>query len=368
MRFKTPFTFFSDRVSCFRRKRYSVYEDFMKTIKIAVLIIFCSFGALCAQGTKVTPETPEARATIEKMLTELEDLKDKPYDLSNRLWNFEVKALSFRNKGMVYNPETTRNISVRLIRVFRQLDNTDIGEANKERIISIIGVIDNSRESRDFFIDILENGSARTRKMALFSIWPRGVRGDEIYDKIQALVKKGKVGQAAALDPLKRANPERAIKDIQEYIRNTEDVGGFKGAGQLLSEYKRIDLMDVVLDRYEEMSEKWAGHFRDNPARAIKKGLLIQLAAAKEDAALKTVLEMLKKGSVGGEESLPIMEKKLRSSNKITREVVIDFLGDQVERGAIKAEKARPLLESAARNETEKALKEKATRMLKAIE
>lgn len=340
----------------------------MKMIKIAMVAIFCSLGALFAQGTGLTPETPEARATIEKMLAELESLKDKPYDLSNRLWTFESRVLSYWNNGMRYTSQTTRNIAIRLIRLFDQLDDSGINQANKTRIIEIIGVTDNSQEARDFFKDIIENGTDKNQRMALLRITPTGVSGDDIYNKVNDLVRQGRLKRGDALGPLKRASPDRAIREISDFVKTASDLDEFIGAGRLLSSYNRAELMEPVVVRYEEMRKKWKGDYRNNPAYAVKTKLLVELAGLKEGAQLKTVLEMLNQDGTSGEDALPIMAKKIKSKDKITREAVIDFLSNQIKQGNMKVDRVRPLLESAAQNETEKALKEKTARMLKAIE
>lgn len=98
-------------------------------------------------------------------------------------------------------------------------------------------------------------------------------------------------------------------------------------------------------------------------------GLAISTGALKRGDFLdRMVIEMLAQDGTSGEEILPTMAQKIKSNNGVTREAVMDFLSGQIKQGNIKAEKVRPLLESAARNETEKALKEKAAKILKTIE
>ena len=339
----------------------------MKRNVLASFAVVCLSVAVFAQPPKIHLETSEAKAKIQGILSGLESEND-PYDMSNRLWDFEMKVLSYRNKGMRYTPETTREITVRLIKVFNRLGDKDIDEANKVRIVEIVGITDNSQEAHDFFHSILENGSERTKKMALFSIWPRGVRGDDIYDKVKSLVDRGRMKRLDSLDPLKRAKPERAIKEIQDYVRTTDDVAEFKGVGQLLSEYDRPELMDVVIDRYPEMKKKWNGYFGDDPARSIKTKLLMKIVEFKEGPQLKSALEMLNRHGTSGEEALPTIKKKLQSKDEITRLAVLEFLLNQVEQGNIKAVKAKPVVESCISAEKEKNTKNKAEEIFKKIE
>lgn len=338
----------------------------MKTSILALTVLIYAYGLASAQPPKKYPETTEAKTKIQELLSGLESERDS-YDMSSRLWDFEQKVLSFRNNGMQYLPETTREISVRLIKVFNRLGDKDIDEANKARIVEIVGITDNSQEAHAFFYAILENGSERSKKMALFSIWPRGVRGDDIYDKVESLVGKGRLKRIDSLDPLKRANPERAIKEIQDYARTTNDVAEFKGVGQLLSEYDRPELMEVVIGRYPEMKKKWNGYFGDDPARSIKSKLLLKIAERKDGVTLKTVLEMLSQDGTSGEETLPIIAKKLESNDVVSREAAIDFLFGQMRQGNIKSGKIKPILDVAVRKEKNKAIKAKAEELLEEL-
>ncbi len=300
------------------------------------------------------------------MLASIETEKD-PYDLADRLDDLEKKILGEWNHGMRFQAQTTREIAIRLIKVFNQLDDTPIGGANKVRIIEMIGINDNSQEAHDFFLNILENGTERSKSRALLRIWPRGVRGDDIYDKVKSLVDKGRLKRLDSLDPLKRANPERAIKEIQDYVRTTEDVAEFKGVGQLLSEYDRPELMEVVIDRYPEMKKKWNGYFGDDPARSIKTKLLVRIVELKEGARLKTVLEMLNQDGTSGEETLPIIAKKLESKDAISREAAVNFLRGQAQQGNIKSDKIKPILESALEREKNKDIKSNGEKLLKEL-
>lgn len=338
----------------------------MRKYFLTSFVVVCLSGMVFAQAPKIHPETSEARAKIQGMLSGLEAEKD-PYDISSRLWDFEMKVLSYRNNGMRYNPETTREISIRLMAMFNQLSDSDINKANKESIIEIIGLIDNSQEARTFFMNILENGTERNKKTALLRIWPRGVRGDDIYDKVKSLVDKGRLKRLDSLDPLKRANPERATKEIQDYARTTSNVAEFKGVGQLLSEYDKPELMEVVIDRYPEMKKKWNGYFGDDPARSIKTKLLVKIAELKEGARLKTVLEMLNQDGTSGEETLPIITKKLESNDALSREAAVDFLRGQVQQGNIKSAKIKPILDGALRKEKNKVVKAKGEKLLKEL-
>ena len=337
----------------------------MKKIVLVLFVLFAWTPGF-AQAPKIHSETPEAKATLLRMIAGLESEKD-PYNFSNQLWEFEMKILSYRNKGMQYYPETTRECAIRLIALFNRLSDSDINKANKERIIEIVGGTDNSREAHEFFLNILENDTERNREMALLRIWPRGVRGDDIYDKVKSLVDKGRLKRLDSLDPLKRANPERAIKEIQDYVRTTEDVAEFKGVGRLLSEYKKPELMEVVIDRYPQMKKKWNGYYGDDPAYAIDTKLLVKLAELKEGARLKTVLEMLNQDGTSGEETLPIIAKKLESKDAISREAAVNFLRGQAQQGNIKSNKIKPILESALEKEKNKDIKSNGEKLLKEL-
>lgn len=338
----------------------------MKTLVLCAFVMTTICVSVFAQSQKIHPETPEVRETFQKMLVGIETEKD-PYDLSGRLWNLEKKYLEYWNHGMRYQAQTTREMTMRLITVFNRLDESPINRANQVSIIEIIGIADNSQEAHEFFLKILENGSERNRERALLRIWPVGVRGDDIYDKVKSLVQRKKLKRIDSLSPLKRANPERAINEMVDYLRTAEDVGEFKGVGQLLSDYDRPELMEIIIDRYPEMKKKWNGYYGDDPARAIKTKLLLRIAELKEGPRLQTVLEMLNQDGTSGEETLPIMTKKLGSNDKISREAALDFLRGQVQQGNLKAFQVKPLIKNAVGRERNKAVKTKGEALLREL-
>lgn len=298
----------------------------------------------------------EMMASVDKLLTKAEHSINDPYKLNGILYDYSnTPPRTYLTK------EDRREISKRLIKIFYAIDESNM--ANKQHIMEIVGASDNSPEAHKFFLDVLNMDDERYRKMALWGIRPTGLHGDDLYDKIDALQKEGKITKIRSLQCKTRANPERALEEMKAILKTTKDVNEFVDVGINLPypAGAEPEVMDIIIDRYHGFKGKAssAGEGADAPADAISFQRLWPYIVAREGERLKTALEMIDDKGVCGPDNMPILRKKLKSADSVTREATVDFMSKQVSRGNLRKEVVLPVLDEAYGRETDQKVKQR---------
>jgi hypothetical protein len=257
-----------------------------------------------------------------------------------------------------------REATKRLIKIYYAVDDSSLtNNANKKRILEAIGRSDNSEEAQKFFLDVLGSDNKEYRRMALWSISPYGTHGDAIYDKIKSLESTGILTKGDSLVQLANANPERAIEEIKEFLKTTQDLNEFVGVALNLPKkyHSDPDTLDVIIDRYEDFKSKPipAGHKGYTPEGAILSEHLWKYIDVREGKRLKTAMEIIRAKGVCYDNDIPRLLKKIKSANATTREATSDFLDSQIDSGNLPKEKVLPILEEARNGEHDQKLKKK---------
>lgn len=326
-------------------------------IAFSTLALMLLMSAGYAQNN---PSNPEARAemmaSVDKLLTKAEHSIDNPYKLNGILYDYT------NTPPRIYlTKEDRREISKRLIKIFYAIDESNM--ANKQHIMEIIGAGDNSPEAHKFFLDVLSMNDERYRKMALWGIRPTGLHGDDLYAKIDALQKGGKITKIRSLQCKTRANPERALEEMKTILKTTKDVNEFVEVGINLPYPGGAEpqVIDTIIDRYHEFKGKASsvGGGTDAPAGAISFQRLWPYINAREGIRLKTALEIIDDQGVCGPDNMPILRKKLKSADGVTREAAADFLAKQVSRGNLRKEVVLPVIDEAYSRETNQKVKQR---------
>ncbi len=317
-----------------------------KTIIMTMAVsLFFQVGGVFAQKKKVKVESPEVKAEVEKLISSAEANIERPYKLNEVMYEFSKNRAYKKHAGT----KLRRDVTIRLIKIYNLLNDVGVNQPNKERIIEAIGMNDNSPEAHKFFLDILENGPNKYRERVLWSLSPKGVHGDDIYDEIKKLMEKGVVDIEKFLYALKKANPQRALPEIQKIASTTKNPKLFQMAGRLLCQYKDVDLLDIIVERYNYFKnipkDKQPDHY--NPVFSFSRNMLEKYIEVKEGGKLKKALEIYNDRNIFGKSRLPLMQKKLKSKNIITREAVIDFLIQQIKTGSVRWELVIPILKEA---------------------
>ncbi|OGS22163.1 MAG: hypothetical protein A3J83_03665 [Elusimicrobia bacterium RIFOXYA2_FULL_40_6] len=243
-----------------------------KTLILTVIVLLIGMSE-CKSHDFVAPTRIE-KPVESKMVTEyvkdqlryVEENKndiqsiEKLYHSINHWWNL----------GVYVSSETTRTITRALIKVFYNIENLPKSEANKNYIINIIGRYDNSLEAKGFILKLITGRKEKYKEEALRSISQHGVHGEDVYYKLKDFIKKGIITRTETMTALRRANPEKALKDLQEIAATTKDVKEFVWVGQTICDYHNPELIDILLMRIGEF--KRSGDFE--PTLAIDHKLL----------------------------------------------------------------------------------------------
>lgn len=340
-----------------------------KAILSAIILVSTlpMFGYAQNTTSDVADNRNKAKARIEDLLAKAEHSVTSPGKLNDVLHEFR------RDPARAYmTSEDRREISKRLIKIFYSIDETLTNMANKERIVEIIGFSDNSPEAHEFFLKILDSDDVRYREMALWGIRPLGVHGDDLYNKIQSLERSGKISKIKSLQCLADANPPRALEELKNILRTTKSVKEFVRVGVNLPEGigETPEVLDIIIDRYRDFkgkptSAEDAGY---SPEGAVASERVWKYIDVRDADRLKTALEIIKKKGVCGPDNLPVLEKKIRSTNKETREAVVDFLGDSVARGNLGQKDVLPVLRDAMGRESDHKVRQKIDKLIKTVE
>lgn len=326
-------------------------------LTLSVLLSFVA-GGCSGRGDSAGLTKAEADARIEHLLRKAERRTWFPGMLNDVIHEFRSDPAR-----ALMTPEDRRQITKRWIKIFYAIDESPTNMANKERIMEIIGFSDNSPEAHEFFLKVMDSESERYREMAMWGIRRRGLHGDDLYDKLSELERKGKISRIRSLQRKADANPPRALEEMKAILRTTKDLDEFSTVGVNLPEDigETPEVLDLIIDRYIELKKDPATAARAAGAvnRAVEYKRLWRYIALRDGWRLQTALELMRERGVCGPDDLPLLESRLKDRDMRTREAVADFLCSQVERKNLGRQSVQALLRAAAAAETDVALKRK---------
>lgn len=262
------------------------------------------------------------------------------------------------------NSEAKRAATKRMIKVYYAIDDSMTNNANKKRILEAVGRSDPGPEAQEFFLEVLDSDNTEYRNMALWSInSPYGVHGDAIYTKIQSLERKGVLTKGHSLVELAKANPSRAIPEMKEFLRTTQELKDFIAVSLNLPKEARHnpDVLDIIVERYPDFKAKPRTE-RDaglSPEDAIWFPDLWGYIDVREGSHLKNALRMIRAQGVSGVRDIPRLEKKIQGNDVGSREAVAEFFADQIDSGNLPKEKVLPILKEVRDRERDQKLKRK---------
>lgn len=345
--------------------------------KMMTAILLSAGYLLCGTGLNAAPPPPKdtdiskIKAEIEAVVVRVEQTAGDEWKLHTAI-NDLMWYLQRYRKVVRSSPELTHDMTKRLIIVFDKVDDIDINNATKSRIIEIIGDSDNSPEAHAFILGRINSKNERYRERAMWSMRGNGVRGDDIYEAVKALMDNGEISHEKFLYALRYANPNRAIKELQSFLATTENVNQYTSKGLLLCSYRQPELLDILIDRYDEFKNKVPETPEERavyaPARAaFDPDVLKKYMEIREGKRFAKALAILGAKGISGDEDLPLLDKKLKSKDPETRKATLDFLDAQISDNAIDQAKARAILKAANARESDGALKVKIQRIMKQL-
>ncbi len=341
----------------------------MKKIILGLVILISIISIGFSQDSRTPKIDMTAKVKIEETLALAEHSSNNQGKLNTTLPILDYYIDKFWETYIYPSPEAMRDITIRLIKVFYQIGDSGTGSANKLKIIEIIGRHDNSVEAHVFFLQLLDLKDGKYREMALWSMGRNGVRGDDVYDRIKTLLDTDVLKRDKFLYALKSANPRRAVKEIQAFLAITKNVNSFTSYGLALCDYKDPELLDILIDRYDEFKNMVPSSPEERavyaPARAaFHPDVLKRYLEIREGKRFKKGLEVLGAKEISGDENLPLFAKKLRSKNLETRGAVLEFMDFQIDDNALSREKLKQILTESKSAESDPKLKAKIQQMI----
>jgi len=278
--------------------------------KALIFNILVSFITLLhAQAAPNQVEAQEVRETIIKLLSVVDASKNDPVALNGSIRKLGTQLQNNRNMKVYMSSATTANVAEKLIQVFDSIDDQGTNAANKLRIIEVVGFSDNSLASRKFIMGIVDSGTTKHREMALWSLSPKGVHGEDVYQKIKDNVKKGAIREEDSFLPLQRADKVKAMPEMRKFLSTTKDLRSFIKVGMLLCDYQDPALIDVLVERQGDFkvavpaSADTAIEHRE-PAEAINSNMLKKYVDINEGEKLAQALQILNRKGTAGDKDL----------------------------------------------------------------
>lgn len=343
-----------------------------KTMTVILLVtgyLLCGSGLNAAPPPSKDTDIPKIKAEIEAAVVRVEQSAGDAGELNRAIHNLMWYLQRYQRVYVRVSPEATHDIAKRLISVFDKTDDVGTSQANKSYIIEIIGSYDNSPEAHTFILRIINSKNERYREIALWSMRGQGVHGDDIYDSVKNLIDTGVLKREEFLYALKYANPKRGLKELQNFLATTKDVNMYTSYGLLLCDYNDPELLDILIDRYDEFKNKVPetpeGRAVYAPARAaFHPDVLKKYMAIREGKRFKKALAILGSKGISGDNDLPLFDKKLASKDPETRGAVLDFLDFQIDDGNVSNTKAKAMLLKAKGGESDAGIKQKIQKMI----
>lgn len=343
---------------------------------LGILILFSLiqqdiFAEAVAPVIVKSVDPASAQADILGILEKISANVDESGEVNTLLHELNSKWDYYLRFKVTFESTFKVEMSKRLIKVYGSIrpDNDGINFANKVRILEFVGPLDNNLELHKFFLREMDTPNKDLQEYVLRSVGGRvGVKGEDIYSKIRELVAQKKLDEVASLRYLKAADEKRAIKEIQNYIRKTDDLEEYLTASQLLCYYWDPELLDVVAARYPDFKRKPRKSFGDNPAFAFTSEMMRKYIEYISGERLVRALEIASDADTFGNEELPLLEKKLHDNTVVGRKAVVGFLLLNAKPGYASKDRVLNILKKAANRERNSDVKKKLHDGIKRLE
>jgi len=304
---------------------------------IVTVVVLISLMPSYARDSNAKFIDPDAK--VDELVSSVERWRWLPWKLNTALMHLdsEISKSSVSDKAL-------RDMTRRLTKIYYSLSDVMMSIANKKRIIELVGV-DNGPEAHEFFLQVLSDTNVEYRDKALRTIYPKGVHGDDLYEKIKSLENANAFPKAKSLMYLKLANPERALKEIQDFLGTTQDLEDYIKVGINMSfAYRDPRVIDVVFDRYPE--------FRNKPGGAAASGVidwdsLNRYLQSTEGERFGKAMTVFADKDILDDDNRSLLFLKLKSKDHKTRKAVGEYLIKQVSRPTMPKEELLRVLNEA---------------------
>ncbi len=199
-----------------------------------------------------------------------------------------------------------------------------------------------TRQAKSFILGIL-NGDAPqqtlTKRAVIGLYWGRTFRQDrEIFDALLKIANRASGDLRddltyTALGALAKVDAARASPVLKKKIERSVDIFNFNKVGSIVSDTQQPELMKALFIKYRTF--KFVDpSLNGNPSIGISKEATVEFIAKAENQDLEQGLDVLFR--IGGHPPLSrhILLDKLESSNPRNRKAVLNYLSNEIRRGA----------------------------------
>lgn len=222
-------------------------------------------------------------------------------------------------------PELKRELSGALVALYTKTSDKDFSHPSIRRgLISAAARFGDNEIAKPFILGILEKGTKEERNEALGVLGvPGGISGPEIYDKVEALVKRGLIPIQARTTYLSRIDKVRALPEVLRDVNSSRDKRIFVHSARVLqNSYRRPEDFKRIIPRIEELGLAESGSFdgKSNGLFWIDAQLLATFVESADGPDLQRVLTLMTKHSpLVVPETVPTLIRKLEHAQPTVR-------------------------------------------------
>lgn len=302
----------------------------------ATVIIFsglvCAVPSLATIADKAVPEhteDPEIEQCLDKYLPRIVGKDRKEREDALRRLRYDLQDLG-NAKRKHPGKRAKKQISQTLIQVYRDTSAKDFDlDGGHTAILGTITQYGDDEIAKPFILNLLENGTDEERgEITRYLGWGRGITGDDVYDKVDELTKRGVLKREMRL-LLPSLNKDRALPEIERTVRSSKDKREFINyARALQEEYRRPDDFKVFLTRIRELGlDKWDGFEGSHGLYWIDPELFAVYLGSATGVDLRLALEMSRiNPRLSSPAIAPVFQQKLTDPDSKSRVLAAQVL------------------------------------------
>ncbi|OGR52724.1 MAG: hypothetical protein A2049_13195 [Elusimicrobia bacterium GWA2_62_23] len=292
-------------------------------VRFALLFVF-AFGGAKAHGENV--ESPEVKARLEQILSRVETREFRPFyefmfglflAKGGDLYDLRVRLNDYSNHDVYISSATKRDIGVRLMRIYSHTKS----KSTKRDIIEILTMYGDKRDPEviEFIMSRLSSPEQEEMDTAWGALCFTEVQDNAVYDKVTDLVRAGKLSEKKSLIAKMRMNLSRAREEAYAFLRKTPNVLDFQQIADNLCHREDMGGIQIAIDRSKaEQNQSYAC--------SIERKCRIKYLESCEGAKFREAMKAISEGFSNDTEIFPMLEVKIKSKDRVTRETVVSYL------------------------------------------
>jgi len=151
--------------------------------------------------------------------------------------------------------EAKGEIAQWLVESLGQLDvDTVDGRDTRSAIVELLARYGDNQKAKQYILNVLTEGPADLRFVALRFVGDKGVGGKEVFKRIEDLCTVSAIREIDKIAPLFRLDRSRARPELLRLIRTTTDKATLVQAAKYIQRYEDAALLGAVLSRFSNFA------------------------------------------------------------------------------------------------------------------